>query len=114
VISESRDVLVCKLVDGKVTYVHRRLWPALVKLASRFPRKNLAKVWTEHTKSGAHRARSLPFPTWVPETTQRAAARISIAEAERLLASLLGGNAMRSGLAGRRAKRTSRAAVDEK
>src|SRR6185369_886991 len=26
-VSESDEVLVCKLVDGKVTYVHRRLWP---------------------------------------------------------------------------------------
>jgi hypothetical protein len=91
-ISESRDVLVCKLVDGKITYVHRRVWPALVKLASRFPRKNLAKVWNEHTKIGAHRARSLPFPKWVPEATKRAAGRLSIAEAERELAPVLGGN----------------------
>ena len=36
-VCESPDVLVCKLVKGKITYVHRRLWPALVKLASRFP-----------------------------------------------------------------------------
>jgi hypothetical protein len=34
-VSESDEVLVCKLVEGKVTYVHRRLWPALVRLASR-------------------------------------------------------------------------------
>lgn len=27
------DVLVCKLVSGKVTYVHRRLWPALLGVA---------------------------------------------------------------------------------
>src|SRR5204863_3540029 len=32
------EVLVCRLVDGKVTYVHRRLWPALVRMAWRFPR----------------------------------------------------------------------------
>ena len=60
-ICESPDVLVCKLVDGKITYVHRRLWPALVKLASRFPRAQLARVWDEHTPSGAHLpARGLP------------------------------------------------------
>ena len=35
-ICESPEVLVCKFVDGKVTYIHRRLWPALVKLASHF------------------------------------------------------------------------------
>src|SRR3954451_17036855 len=56
-ISESADVLVCKLVEGKVTYVHRRLWPALVRLASRFRKDQLAKVWDEHSRTGAHRSR---------------------------------------------------------
>ena len=28
------DVLVCKLVSGKVTWVHRRLWPAVVAVGS--------------------------------------------------------------------------------
>src|SRR3990172_13285839 len=27
-VRQSPDVLVCRLVGGKVTYVHRRLWPA--------------------------------------------------------------------------------------
>src|SRR2546427_2854268 len=27
VIRRSPDVLVCRLVDGKITYVHRRMWP---------------------------------------------------------------------------------------
>src|SRR6266481_6840592 len=65
-ICESPEVLVCKLVDGKITYIHRRLWPALVKLASRFRKDQLAKVWNEHTRSGAHRSRSIAFPAWVP------------------------------------------------
>jgi hypothetical protein len=90
---ESEDVLVCKLVEGKVTYVHRRLWPALVRLASRFGKAGLAKVWSEHTPSGAHRAHSLPFPKWVPPDVARAAARLSVVEAEKqlgLLRSLAG------------------------
>ena len=65
-ICETPEVLVCKLVDGKVTYIHRRLWPALVKLASRFRKGQLAKVWNEHTRTGAHRSRQMAFPTWVP------------------------------------------------
>ena len=28
-VTESEQVLVCRLVDGKVTLVHRRLWPRL-------------------------------------------------------------------------------------
>src|SRR5204863_4845079 len=85
-ISDSDDVLVCKLVEGKVTYVHRRLWPALVKLAARLPRARLAKVWNEHTATGAHRARRAAFPSWVPAEVARQAERLSTAEAERILA----------------------------
>ncbi len=29
---EDADVFLCKLLDGKQTYVHRRLWPALLRL----------------------------------------------------------------------------------
>ena len=88
-VSESPDVLVCKLVDGKVTYVHRRLWPALVKLAARFRRAQLAKVWSEHTPSGAHRSRRQAFPGWVPAPVLRQAERLSAGRAEALLSPLL-------------------------
>ena len=88
-VCESPDVLVCKLVEGKITYVHRRLWPALVKLASRFPRAQLAKVWEEHTPSGAHRSRRLAFPNWVPADVARKAKKLSLSEAEAMLSPLL-------------------------
>ena len=89
-VSEHPDVLVCKLVDGKVSYVHRRLWPALVKLAARFDESRLAQVENEHTERGAHRSLVTPFPKWVPEDVAREAARLSEAEAERLLAPFSG------------------------
>jgi hypothetical protein len=84
-ICESPDVLVCKLVDGKVTYIHRRLWPALVKLASRFRKEQLAKVWNQHTRSGAHRSRRLAFPAWVPSDIAAQAEQLSLAQAEEIL-----------------------------
>jgi len=84
-VSDSDDVLVCKLIDGKVTYVHRRLWPALVKLAARFDRPGLAKIWNEHTQTGAHRARAIAFPKWVPDDVKREAAALSLAAAEAML-----------------------------
>ena len=84
-VTESPDVLVCRLVDGKVTYVHRRLWAPLVKLSARFPRAQLAKIWEEHTPSGAHRARRVAFPAWVPTAVRKAAARLSVAAAEEVL-----------------------------
>jgi hypothetical protein len=85
-VSSSPDVLVCKLVDGKITYVHRRLWPALVKLGSRFRKQQLARVWDEHTPSGAHRSRREAFPIWVPADIAKDAGTLSVAEAEKTLA----------------------------
>ncbi|MGH8033882.1 MAG: hypothetical protein ACREO9_01565 [Lysobacterales bacterium] len=84
-ISEHPEVLECTLIDGKVTYVHRRLWPALVKLASRFGKNELDRVWNEHTPGGAHRARRIPFPQWVPDEIMKHAERLSIVEAEEIL-----------------------------
>ena len=94
-ICESPEILVCKLIDGKVTYVHRRLWPALVKLAPRFRKSQLAKVWDEHTKSGAHASRRIAFPEWVPSEVLREAEALSIAEAEQLLPALLSGESVK-------------------
>lgn len=88
-VCESPDVLVCKLVEGKITYVHRRLWPALVKLASKFPRAQLARVWDEHTPSGAHRSRCVAFPAWVPTDVARQAESLPQSEAEAILSPLL-------------------------
>jgi len=87
---ESRDILVCKLIDGKITFVHRRLWPALVKLGSRFAKRQLAKTWNEHTATGAHRARRQPFPDWVPPDVRAEAQRMSVPQAERIMGPWLG------------------------
>jgi hypothetical protein len=84
-VCESPDVLVCKLVEGKITYVHRRLWPALVKLALRLPKERLARVWDEHTATGAHRSRREPYPRWVPAEVLKRAERLSVADAEERL-----------------------------
>jgi hypothetical protein len=65
-VTESDQVLVCRLVGGKVTLVHRRLWPFLVRLAKRFAPEQLAQVREEHTLSGRHARRVVPFPQWVP------------------------------------------------
>jgi hypothetical protein len=65
-VAESEDVLVCRLVKGKVTFIHRRLWPALVRAAKRFPSAQMAQVHEEHTASGRHVTHEVPFPQWVP------------------------------------------------
>jgi hypothetical protein len=66
--------------------VHRRLWPALVKLAARFRKEQLVKTCQEHTPTGAHRTRRMPFPEWVPSEVLQQAARLSVPDAERMLA----------------------------
>ena len=57
-IRESKDILVCRLVGGKVTYVHRRLWPALVRLAGQFDASRLAALREVHTATGSIRSKS--------------------------------------------------------
>jgi len=80
-VTESEDVLVCRLVKGKITLVHRRLWPALVRLAKRFPPDRIAKVSQEHTASGRHVNKEVPFPRWVSAEVKKQASSISEAEA---------------------------------
>ena len=100
-VCESPNILVCKLIDNKVTYVHRRVWPALIKLAPHFGKQRLAKVWDEHTRTGAHVSRRVPFPKWVPPNIMKEAERLPRPEAERLLLAIL---PEKSGKVARRAK----------
>ena len=65
-VRDSPDVLVCRLVDGKITFVHRRLWPALLRMAGRFDAKRLARLHEVHSVSGKHVIKQTPFPDWVP------------------------------------------------
>ena len=84
-IRESADVLVCRLVDSKVTFVHRRLWPALVRLAGRFKADQLAVIEEVHAPSGKHKVNVTRFQEWVPEEVAQAAARLTEADATSLL-----------------------------
>ena len=80
-LDDSPDVIRMRLVNAKVTLVHRRLWPALVRVADRFSPRQLAALHEEHTASGAHRAHEQAFPEWVPVDVLRAADRLSVEEA---------------------------------
>jgi hypothetical protein len=88
-LADHPDVVRTRLLGGKVTLVHRRLWPALVALADRFPAERLAAVHEEHTASGRHRVTEEPFPDWVPARERDAALQLTPADAEALLATLL-------------------------
>ena len=87
-IRDSSDVLVCRLVDGKITYIHRRLWPALVRLAGRFSKHRLAAVKEVHTPAGKHKLLITPFPEWVPKEVLGVAQKLSEKKAASQLCSL--------------------------
>ena len=74
---DSDEVLVCRLVDGKITYVHRRLWPAIVRLAQFLDKNRISALREEHSSSGAHRVRTIPFPLWVPGDVRKTAQSLS-------------------------------------
>ena len=80
-VTGSADILVCRLVDGKVTLVHRRLWPALVRVALRFPAERVAQVQEVHTTAGRHATREVAYPKWVPAEVKVLAARLDEDEA---------------------------------
>jgi hypothetical protein len=86
-LADSPDVLCCRLVGGRITLVHRRLWPALVRLAEdgALPRRALAWVQQEHTASGRHCNRERPYPAWVPPDARAKADRTTAAAAWRAL-----------------------------
>lgn len=74
-------VLVCRLVGGRVTYVHRRIWPAIVRLARYFDKAYLAAIREEHSVSGEHQLRVIPFPKWVPSSVRKRANDLSMTKA---------------------------------
>ena len=84
-VRDSDDVLVCRLVGGRITYVHRRLWPAIVRLARFLDKKRINALREEHSSSGAHRVRSIPFPRWVPTDIRKTAKNLSEEDACRQL-----------------------------
>jgi hypothetical protein len=65
-VADSGEVVRLRLVNGKITLVHRRVWPALVRVAGRLRPEQLAAVSEEHTASGVHRKIETAYPDWVP------------------------------------------------
>ncbi len=89
-VEDSPDVMCFRLVQQKVTFVHRRLWPALVRLADELGKDAVCAVRQEHTKTGAHRTVRTPFPNWVPSEVKKAAAKLTDDDARNQLGSWLG------------------------
>ena len=73
-VQEHDDILVCRLLAGKLTLVHRRLWPAVAALAGALPPDATARVRQVHTAAGKHVNQEIPFPQWLPPDAAKAAA----------------------------------------
>jgi len=84
-LSVSPNVVTCRLVDGHVTFVHRRLWPALVRLSDWLPAQRIAAIREQHTASGKHVTHATPFPDWVPPAILRAGRKLEAKDARAAL-----------------------------
>jgi hypothetical protein len=88
-VRESPQILVCRIVEGKISFAHARVWPALARLAKKFPPERLARLHEVHSDSGAHRVDETSFPEWLAPETVAAAKRMSEADARAALGPLL-------------------------
>jgi hypothetical protein len=79
-LDDSLDIRCFKLVDNKITFVHRRLWPALAKLAQAgaIESARVESIQQEHMPTGEHRNFTTPFPDWVPDEVLAAAGKLDV------------------------------------
>ena len=69
-----------RLINGKVTLIHRRLWPGWYARRP-IPEDRLAAIEEVHTGSGARQTIAVPFPDWVPAEDSTAADLLTVDEA---------------------------------
>jgi hypothetical protein len=84
-VRSSSDILVCRLLDGHITYVHRGLWPALFRLRRQIGIHRLACVKEEHTLMGSHEVRETAFSQRIPNETKIEGGRLTRQEALTML-----------------------------
>lgn len=77
-VADAPEVLVCRLVDGKLTLVHRRLWPALAAASAAFAPARLARVTQVHAANGRHVNHETPFPDWLAPDAALEAGALSV------------------------------------
>lgn len=86
----SNQLLVCRLMQGKITFVHRRLWASLVRLVDTLGADRLARIQEVHTTGGRHEVTETPFPLWVPTDVMEEAKQVTEQEARDQLKGVLG------------------------
>ena len=76
-----RDIVACRLIEGKVTYVHRRHWAALLRLRNVLSSDRIDVLHEVHTETGAHRVYFTSLERKVSPRTKTRAASLTVAEA---------------------------------
>ncbi len=80
-IRSSEEILVCRLVNGKVTYLHRSLWASIYRLLESFDMQALGAITEIHSSSGKHEVETVPFPDWVPDYVKEDAEELTYSQA---------------------------------
>ena len=75
------DLVSTRLINTKVTLLHARVWPSVVRVSDELGVERLAAIHSEHTASGAHHSFEVAYPSWVPAATLLEAASLSAEEA---------------------------------
>jgi hypothetical protein len=80
-LDDAPELVSTRLINTKVTLLHARVWPSIVRVSDLLGEARLAAIHSEHTASGAHRSFDVDYPLWVPAATLRAAELLSVDEA---------------------------------
>lgn len=77
IIRDNPSVLVCRLLAGRVTYVHENSWEPLLALENCLPDGALDRVVEHHLKSGKHEVLMLRPAEWAPVGIRQRAAHLT-------------------------------------
>jgi hypothetical protein len=72
------DLVSTRLIKHKITLLHARVWPSVVRVSDVLGLERLAAIHSEHSASGAHRSIDVPYPSWVPATVLAEASQLSV------------------------------------
>jgi hypothetical protein len=75
------DLASTRLINKKVTLLHARVWPSIVRVSDLLGVKRLAAIHSEHTQSGAHHSFEVEYPLWVTEVALDASRSLSVDQA---------------------------------
>lgn len=83
------DILVCRLLRGRICLVHRFVWAPLLALSSRFSAGALDRVIESHGESGRHSVTVIETPDWAPPSVNGDAAELTSERARAKLFDLI-------------------------